>query len=214
MVDEKFLDSLLENIAEQFGSNCEVVLHDFTRGYESSVVKIINGHVTGRQVGAASTNRRLNALADKAFEDGVYFTHTPYGQVLKCSSTTIKDEAGKTIGGICINYDVTDLMKAQKALSVFTEHGTSDSTDPEEQEIFFRNVNELLEYYLKLAESKVGMPASEMSKRERMDALSFLDEKGILQISKASNRLCEFFGVSRFTLYSYLEEIRKHKEDS
>lgn len=211
-MDKEFLNELLENIAKQFGHNCEVVLHDFTGGVESSVVKIINGHVTGREVGAASTNRRMEAFASKETGNGVYYTHTPYGQLLKCSSTAIKDETGNIVGGVCINYDITDLMKAQRAISSLADYDSSNDENVNEHEKYFRNVNELLEYYLGLAENKVGKPAAEMTKKERMEALSFLDEKGILQISKASNRLCEFFGISRFTLYSYLDEIRKENQ--
>jgi len=211
-MDKEFLNNLAENLAKQFGHNCEVVLHDFTSGVEGSVVKIVNGHVTGREVGASSTNRRIDAFANREPGDGVYYTHTPYGQTLKCSSTAIKDENGNIVGGLCINYDVTDLMKAQKVISGIADYEANGDIGTGEHEKYFRNVNELLEYYLSMAESNVGRPAAEMSKKERMEALSFLDEKGILQISKASNRLCEFFGISRFTLYSYLDEIRKENQ--
>lgn len=36
-------------VAETFGSNCEVVIHDF-RNMENSIVAIFNGHVTGRTI--------------------------------------------------------------------------------------------------------------------------------------------------------------------
>ena len=45
-----------------------------------------------------------------------------------------------------------------------------------------------------------------------MKALEYLDKKGALQISKANVRLCEFFQISKFTLYHYLEEIRENKK--
>ena len=47
-----------------------------------------------------------------------------------------------------------------------------------------------------------------MNKKEKMRALAFLDEKGILQMSKASVRLCEFFNISKYTLYNYLDAVR------
>lgn len=40
-------------IAAQFGNQCEVVLHDLSQGYESTIVAIENGHITGRKVGTA-----------------------------------------------------------------------------------------------------------------------------------------------------------------
>ena len=51
-----------------------------------------------------------------------------------------------------------------------------------------------------------------MNKEEKMKALEYLDKKGALQISKANVRLCEFFQISKFTLYHYLEEIRENKK--
>ena len=51
-LDAKLLD-LLEQIAKaiaaQFGSNCEVVIHELSgKSAYSSIVAIENGHVTGR----------------------------------------------------------------------------------------------------------------------------------------------------------------------
>ena len=51
-----------------------------------------------------------------------------------------------------------------------------------------------------------------MKKEEKMEALEYLDKKGVLQISKASIRLCQFFQISKFTLYHYLDEIREKQK--
>lgn len=32
----------------------------------------------------------------------------------------------------------------------------------------------------------------------------------MFQIVKANVRLCEYFGISKFTLYSYLDEVRRN----
>ena len=82
----------------------------------------------------------------------------------------------------------------------------------QENEILVSNVGELLEYYLIQCEKEIGKPAVTMNKEEKMKALEYLDKKGALQISKANVRLCEFFQISKFTLYHYLEEIRENKK--
>ena len=47
-----FLARLARGIARQFGSNCEVVVHDMSSNdQEHSIVAIENGHVTGRRLG-------------------------------------------------------------------------------------------------------------------------------------------------------------------
>ena len=49
--ESAFFESLMKGIVALFGSKCEVVLHDLTGSYESTVVMIENGHVTGRKIG-------------------------------------------------------------------------------------------------------------------------------------------------------------------
>ena len=44
---------------------------------------------------------------------------------------------------------------------------------------------------------------------EKMRALAYLDSRGVFQIAKAHVHLCKFFGISKFTLYNYLDEVRK-----
>ena len=47
-----FLRHLAKGLADQFGPNCEVVIHDLSDNYkENSIVAIENGHVTNRKVG-------------------------------------------------------------------------------------------------------------------------------------------------------------------
>ena len=47
------------------------------------------------------------------------------------------------------------------------------------------------------------------ARQEKMRALAYLDSRGVFQIAKAHVHLCKFFGISKFTLYNYLDEVRK-----
>ena len=44
---QRLLESVMKLIAAQFGPDCEVVLHDWSKDYESTIVAIENGHVYG-----------------------------------------------------------------------------------------------------------------------------------------------------------------------
>ena len=47
----QFCFQLARGIAQQFGSNCEVVVHDLdSNDVEHSIVAIENGHVSGRRI--------------------------------------------------------------------------------------------------------------------------------------------------------------------
>ncbi|EKT62585.1 TPA: PAS domain-containing protein [Providencia alcalifaciens] len=74
----EMLLAVMKGIAGQFGENCEVVLHDHSKGLESSIVAIINGHVTKRKVGDPSSNLGLEVLrgTDVDGDKYNYFTQT------------------------------------------------------------------------------------------------------------------------------------------
>lgn len=212
---KSFLENFVENIAEMFGDRCEVVIHDFSKGFDETVIKIVNGHVSGREVGACPTSRLFDSFqsldAYEQLESPVYFTTTEDGRIFKSCTTVMRNPLGKAIGAVCINYDMTDLIQYQGALHSFLGY---PGKEERQEEKHYQNVNEVLEHYLKLAEELVGKPARQMDKPERMQALAFLHEKGILSIAKAHVKLCEFFDISKYTLYSYLDEIKKQNSDA
>jgi predicted transcriptional regulator YheO len=47
-----------------------------------------------------------------------------------------------------------------------------------------------------------------MSRREKQQLVRFLDERGAFALRKAVERVADFLGVSRFTVYNYLESAR------
>jgi hypothetical protein len=48
-----------------------------------------------------------------------------------------------------------------------------------------------------------------MSKDDKIRAIRFLDDNGAFLITKSGPKVCQYFGISTYTLYSYLDEIRK-----
>ena len=198
---------LVENLGVFLGSDCEIAVHDFSNGYESTVVKIVNGHVSGRSVGSPPTTKFLDALEEQGgmTEDmPLYFNRTEDGVILKSCTTFIKDKKNNVIGAICLNMDITAIVNAADALNKLTDYNSSDVRN----EIYVKDMDELMEYYMTYVENHIGKPAKDMSKREKLKALKFLDDKGVLKMGKANVRLCQFFDISKFTLYNYLDEIR------
>ena len=67
--------------------------------------------------------------------------------------------------------------------------------------------------YLEYMESKNISSALDISYNNLLDYLKYLDEKGALLITKSGSKICKYFGISKFTLYNYLEEIREKGEE-
>lgn len=199
----RFFESLMKGITALFGSNCEIVLHDLTGDYESTIVLIENGHVTDRRVGDCGSNLGLEVLRGTV-ENGDrygYISNSRSGNMLRSSSIFIRNDEGKTVGCLCINMDISSFVLAENAIKELTGNNAA-----REEEFFVNDVNELLDTFLQKAQDEVGKPVSYMSREEKIKAIKYLDSKGALLISKAGNRICNFFNISKFTLYSYLDE--------
>lgn len=190
-------------IAEQFGPNCEVVLHDLTRPYESTIVAIWNGHVTGREVGGGGTDAGLKILKGTSQPEDTYnyINSTKSGQILRSSSKYIKDKEGNVVGSLCINFDITDLLKGQNALSYLTNYGSNHHN----KEVFTSNIDELLDEMIYDAVSTTGKEVNQLTKEEKVEVVKYLDEKGAFLIKKSAERVADFLGITRFTIYNYLK---------
>ncbi|SNS91063.1 Predicted transcriptional regulator YheO, contains PAS and DNA-binding HTH domains [Anaerovirgula multivorans] len=204
------LQRLAKMIAEQFGKKCEVVVHDLSQDYESTIVAIENNHITGRQVGDCGSNLGLEVLRGTTEEGDryKYTTRTTSGRILRSSSTYLRDENNKVVGSICINFDITDLLMAD---SILKEYWLIDNNNEEEvNEVFANNVNELLDYFIIECQKKIGKLPDAMSKEEKISAIQYLDKKGVFLITKSGDRVCEYLGISKYTLYTYLDISRKN----
>ncbi len=200
------LSDIAKCIAMQFGENCEVVLHDLTLPYDQTIVAIWNGHVTGRKVGDGGTNAGLEILKGSAAPDDQYsyVNATPTGRILRSSSKYFRDEYGKVNGSLCINLDITDMIKCENTLRSFTGSGSSALTHT--PELFVGNVDELLEIMMKEAVSMTGKSVGNLTKEEKVAVVHNLDGKGFFLIKKAAEKLADFLGLSRYSIYNYLNE--------
>ena len=207
----KFLTQLARGIARQFGPNCEVVVHDLgTNEPERSIVAIENGHITGRRLGDGPSHVVWEALKTdpKKLEDRLaYLTRTEDGKILKSSTIFIRDDEGKVSGIFAINYDITMMKTVEEQLRLFTAADTAG----EEPQTIVHNVNDLLEELIEQSAKLVGKPVAMMNKEDKVKAIGFLNDSGAFLITKSGQRVCNFFGISKYTLYSYIDEAKGEK---
>lgn len=200
------LSDIAKCIAMQFGENCEVVLHDLTLPYDKTIVAIWNGHVTGRKIGDGGTNAGLEILKGSASpaDQFSYINALPNGRILRSSSKYFRDEYGKVNGSLCINLDITDIIKAENTLKTVTN--SAASALPRTPELFVGNIDELLELMMKDAVNMTGKPLEQLTKEEKVIIVHNLDNKGFFLIKKAAEKLADFLGLSRYSIYNYLNE--------
>ncbi|MGE5614550.1 MAG: transcriptional regulator [Bacillota bacterium] len=213
-----FFKQLLDMLEQQLGRKTEIVLHDLTADYNHTIVDIRNGHITNRKVGDCGSNIGLQVLSGKVKNGDKYgyITHTKNSLILKSSTLFIKDDEGKVIGSLCINQDITKTVEFEQYLSEHNQYFLNKPQGEKNQnngkEIFVNNVNELMDHLLQDALNDVGKPVNTMDKEDKMKFLKYLDDRGAFIITKAGEKACDFLGISKYTLYNYLDIIRNERE--
>lgn len=196
-------------IAKTFGRQCEVVIHDLSIP-QNSVVYTINNHVTGRQIGQAFEHLVKEVLLSKNFDGDCtanYMTIIAGGREIKSSTTLLRDSQGKLVGALCINVDVKPLKDAMSFMGDFIN---VEQATPENEVEPFSNVMEIVDDLIdKIIDQDT---VDNLKRKEKIDLIQFMDEKGVFLIKGAIDKVAERLNISKVTVYSYLDEIKKSAE--
>jgi predicted transcriptional regulator YheO len=203
----------VDAIAETFGTNCEVVLHDL-RNLDRAIVKIANGHITGRQVGAPITDMGLRLFEeDKKNKKGTavigYRTRTKEGRELKSTTIFIRDKKGNAVGCLCINIDLTPYLTTKNFIDQMCKDSSSNNAEIESEspEKFVSDVDSLMGQLIDKAMNHANKPLISMSKEDKLKVMRDLKKSGYFLIKGSIKRLSGEWQTSLPTIYKYLEEI-------
>ena len=206
----ELLKQMADGIAAQFGSKCEVVIHDVTT-MDHSIVYIVNGHVSGRKVGDGGSRVVIEQAlqADAQPKDELcYLTRTPGGKILKSSSLYIRNSRGTVSAIFSINYDVTGLMMLRREVDEALDMGDKKQREPEK----IINVNDVLDELIEQSVELVGKPVAMMNKDDKIRAIRFLNQSGAFLVTKSGDKVAKYFGISKYTLYAYIDANRRQEE--
>ena len=206
----KMLQQVANGIAGQFGSSCEVVIHDLAQDPEHSIVYIVNGHISGRKVGDGASHVVMEQLRsnDPEPKDHLcYLMKTPDGKILKSSTVYIRDGKNKVSAIFAINYDISKLMMAEAVLGELLSTGGPQQAEPEK----IVNINDMLEDLIQQSVALVGKPVALMNKDDKVKAIQFLNQNGAFLVMKSGEKVAKYFGISKYTLYSYIDMKQEGK---
>lgn len=213
MIPNVSLENLINishGIARHFGNDCEVCIHDLkSKDLEHTIIFIINGHVSNRKVGDGASKIVLKTIEDinkgKSFASHVgYRTHTVQGKILKSSTIFIKDETGNYRYLLGINFDITALVNMGSTINNLTSVEEEPNTKANDEIPI--NVQELLDNLIQQSVTLIGKAPALMTKDEKIRAIKFLKDSGAFLVTKSGDKISNFYGISKFTLYSYIEQ--------
>jgi len=199
------LINIADSISEMFGKNCEVAVHDL-RTPEKSLIHIA-GDITHRQIGAPITDLVLKVLKknkDKAKDMIGYKSVTKDGRILRSTTSFIRDKKGKIIGAFCVNFDITEFIGTYNVFKDLLEKGS----EYDRNETFAKNLNETIETLTQEAILSFGKQPSSFLPEEKIKFVAFLEEKGAFLIKGSVEYVASILGLSKFTIYSYLQKVR------
>ncbi|WKA52660.1 PAS domain-containing protein [Planococcus liqunii] len=209
---EKILESFVpiaKSTAKMFGPNCEVVIHDLTNP-QASVMFTVNNHVTGREVGQSFDHLVKTVLQSKDFKEdhlaGYTFT-TEDKRTIRSSTSLIRDSKQKVIGAFCINFDVEALNQMQHFMDAFLSPPVNmqeNRTPSSEDEI--ENVEGIVDQLIQQIIQNSVHPV--MKRHEKIELIRFMDEKGIFLMKGSVEKVASLLGISKVTVYSYLDDIK------
>ncbi|OLU26445.1 transcriptional regulator [Pseudomonas sp. PA27(2017)] len=216
---------LLANTVVAIGSvlprNTELVLHDL-RKPEYSIAEIANGHVSGRQKGDSVL---AGMRADKGFacalEEGHqavsllldYPTLSSDGSALRSSTAFYRDDNGRAFAALCINVSNEGLLDAINLLQnligksampiTVSARALASSGEPGHG-----NIEDLMLEIIRSATEQIPGNGRTSTKRANLLAVQQMQEKGIFLIKGGVDKAAKALGVTRYTVYNYLDELK------
>ncbi|EYU13901.1 MULTISPECIES: helix-turn-helix transcriptional regulator [Photorhabdus] len=201
--------SMLDALSEYFGSSYEFVLHRLDN-LDKSVIKIVNGHYTGRDVGAPITDLALNMLAkindSSAKKDYIcYQGTTKNDEPLHSSTILIRGEYKNPIALICINFYLNTPM--YKFFSeIFNRHNENESIIMTEN--FATDVDETIREAIYKAKSQVEHSKESISASQKNKSIiELLYNDGIFKLKGAVPAVSRTLGIAKNTVYMHLKKF-------
>lgn len=198
---------LAESIADLIGPHSEVVIHSL-ESFDKSVVKIVNGHHTGRALHSPITDLGLKVL--RTYEEtGIttpksYFTTNKDGSLLKSTTCILAGEDGKPIGLFCININLSHpFPEIIKTLMPEQEHLTGAIS-----ENFSANAHDSIHHALEQAIHDVDTDPTIGAKHRNKEITKRLFDNDIFEFKDANILVSERLGITRHAVYKFIREFK------
>jgi predicted transcriptional regulator YheO len=220
------LRPIVPMLAAMAGPHLEVVLHDVSKP-ENSVVAIANGHISGRSVGSSVLEGPQN---DKGFEAATklkssegavhslvedYVTTTASGRQLKSASAIFRDSSGEPFATLCLNADISGFQVAHGWLERMLKPLVQQAMAPAAATVTLAaepQMDTLMQEIIDAAVPVPGGTAASMKRADKIQAVGEMQRRGLFIVKGGVERAAAALNVSRFTIYNYMEQLRRRED--
>ena len=210
--DRNILNSfslMLDGLGAYLGNGYELVLHSL-ESLDHSVIKIINGHYTGRSEGSPITDLALKMLGqleqDPSRTVSPYFNKNNSNSMLRSCTIPITGEYGRIIGLLCVNFHME--MPLSELLQELLPSQDFSSVSQASSETFSDNIDDLiLSSLIKTKEAVFHDPTISSSNKNK-EIILRLYQQGIFQLKDAVITVSNQLNISKNTVYMHLRNFK------
>jgi len=219
--------ALVKFLGQVLGPDYEIALHEISADSQS-IIAIANGQVSGRKIGAPITDFALQMMKERVYETHDYILNykgvSMSGKVLRSSTIFIKDEVGKLIGMLCINFDasryqnisnqILELCNLQSPIANKTEETSATVADtlPDAVESFPETIDDMIESAMKNCLLDNSMYSDRLTQQEKIQIVDILNKKGVFLLKGAVSQVAKRLRCSEPTIYRYLSTLHHDKK--
>lgn len=196
--------AIAKAIQPSLGAMCEIVVHDFS-DLDKSVVAY-EGNLTGRTIGSPVTPLSLELINAEDRPSAILdrMLGTSDGRIIKSTVVALRNKHGHLVGSFCLNLDVSNLKHALNLLQDLA--GAPEQSKPY---TFPKDLPQLLDTILDQEERKLRRSLVNLDAKQRRTVIESLDQHRIFEIRNSVNLIAERLSVSRATIYTDLEKVRR-----
>lgn len=196
---------VLQGMVQLFHPYVEAVLHDL----QSGNIAAIYNNLSRRAAGDRSAISKFVGESITEFPDVFepYYKINWDGKKFKCVSVTIRDDSGKPIGLMCLNFDTSVFGNMSQNLHELLAVTSKQAQNPIEQftDDWQARVNECIGNYLKENHTTLKV----LTKKQKREAVNRLYNHGLFNYRNAAAYISEQLAISRATAYNYLKEEKE-----
>lgn len=209
---------VVEGLQQIIGNDVEIVLHDLSKPGHS-VVAIANGHITGRTIGSPIISGPFDDLGLKKLMSGEageagkpysivsdYRTRSRIGHQLDSTSIILRDDKGEAYAAFCVNADHSRLRELDGVVKGLLASIGGAAPEPVEPES--ASVDDLVQEIIQSGIAATEKPVAAMGREDKMEAVRHMNDRGLFLIRSSVDLAASHLGVTRFTVYNYLDQLR------
>lgn len=199
----------------------EVVLHDLRQPLYS-IIEIVNSNVTGRKRGDPVL---AGMRADKAFITAMekksetvslvldYVSYTREGKPLRSSTAIYRDSHQQPFAALCINADQARIAEALQVLNSFAGLAPIPAAVQPVDEARSASIETLMHDIIRTSRLAAASKNPTDSRQANLAAVEHMQQRGLFLVKGGVEAAAAALGVTRYTIYNYLERLRPENDE-